>query len=109
MEKIKALVLLSGGLDSLLSAKVLLEQKVAVTAVAFESYFFNSKPAQKAAKQLGIPLKIIDISQEHLEIVKDPYYGYGQGMNPCIDCHLLMLRKAGEMMKNENFDFVATG
>ena len=107
--KTNALVLLSGGLDSILVIKLLQEQDIEVTGISFVSYFFNADLAKKAAKQLKVELKIIDFSDEHLAMVKDPRYGYGKAINPCIDCHLLMSRKAKEVMKKEKFDFVATG
>ncbi len=109
MRQSKALVLLSGGLDSILAAKVLKNQGIKVTALSFKSYFFNVSDAQKAAKHLRIPLKVVDFSKEHLKMVKSPMHGYGKSMNPCVDCHSLMLRKAKEIMKKEKFDFVATG
>jgi len=109
MGKVKAVVLLSGGLDSMLAVKVLMEQGIKVRAISFKSYFFNAKQARKAAKNLKIQLRVVDISKEHLKIVKNPKYGYGKGMNPCIDCHTLMLRRAKEIMEKEKFDFVATG
>ena len=109
MKKNKALVLLSGGLDSILAAKVLKNQGIKITALSFKSYFFNAELAKKAAKNLKIPLKVIDFSKEHLRMVKKPKYGYGKSMNPCIDCHVLMLKKAKEIMKEKGFDFVATG
>lgn len=108
-QKHKALVLLSGGLDSILAAKILLEQEIEVAGLSFKSYFFSTQGAQKAAKQLKIPLKTIDFSQEHLEIVKNPPHGHGKAANPCIDCHLLMLKKAKEIAGKEGFNFVATG
>ncbi len=106
--KIKALVLLSGGLDSMLATKILQEQGIKVTGLSFKSYFFSTNKAQKAARQLKIPLKIIDFSREHLETVKKPKHGYGKAANPCIDCHLLMLQKTKEIMAS-GWDFVATG
>ena len=111
MKKVKVLVLFSGGLDSAIAAEVLKNQRVKILGVYFKSYFFdNSKVAKNLAKSLKIPLKIIDISKEHLKIVKKPKYGYGSAMNPCIDCHILMLKKAKEIMgKNSHADFVATG
>jgi tRNA U34 2-thiouridine synthase MnmA/TrmU len=107
--KTSALVLLSGGLDSILTVKLLQKQGIEITGLTFVSYFFDSTLAEKAAKQLKIKLKIIDFSDEHLTLIKNPRYGYGKAMNPCIDCHLLMLKKAKEIMKKEKFDFVATG
>jgi tRNA U34 2-thiouridine synthase MnmA/TrmU len=61
------------------------------------------------AKKFGFKLRVIDFSKEHLELVKNPKYGYGKAMNPCLDCHILMLKKLKEIMEKENFDFVATG
>ena len=109
MKKTKALVLLSGGLDSILAVKILEAQGVKIKGLGFKSYFFNEKLAKKAAKELNIPIKIIDLSKEHLNLVKKPKYGYGKGMNPCIDCHILMLKKAKQIMLKEKFDLVATG
>jgi len=109
MGKAKALVLFSGGLDSILACKILKEQKIEVVPVFFKSYFFGPEIAQKSAKENGLNLRIEDISKEHLEIVKKPKFGWGTSMNPCLDCHILMLKKAKEIMKKENFDFVATG
>ncbi|MBI4837255.1 MAG: tRNA 4-thiouridine(8) synthase ThiI [Candidatus Portnoybacteria bacterium] len=108
--KTKALVLLSGGLDSTLAVKLLLEQDIEVEGICFYSNFFGCEAARKAAAQLKINLREIDISEEFLEFLRrKPKYGYGVGLNPCIDCHALMLKKAGEIMKNEGFSFVATG
>jgi len=118
MKKVKALVLLSGGLDSILATKILKNQRIRITALSFKSYFFNEKQAQRAAKELRVPLRIIDFSKEHLKMVKKPKYGYGKNMNPCIDCHILMLKKAKEIMEGKKpfgklratkFHFVATG
>jgi len=109
MRQNKALILLSGGLDSILAAKILKDQGIKVVALTFKSYFFNEVAAKKAAKNLKIPLKIVDFSQEHLKMVKNPKHGYGKSMNPCIDCHVLMLKKAKEIMRKDKFDFVATG
>jgi len=103
------LALLSGGLDSILAVKILQVQGIEVTGLTFVSYFFSSQAAKKAAKKLGVELKIVDFSDEHLKIVQGPCYGYGKAINPCIDCHLLMLKKAKEIMTESGYDFVATG
>jgi hypothetical protein len=107
--KTRALVLMSGGLDSMLAAKILAELDVDVVPVCFKSYFFSFKNAQKATQAIGMDLRVEDISQPHLEIVKNPAHGYGGAVNPCIDCHLLMLKTAKAIMDAEGFDFVATG
>ncbi|MFH0852432.1 MAG: tRNA 4-thiouridine(8) synthase ThiI [bacterium] len=108
-KKIKALLLLSGGLDSILAAKLLLEQGIGVIAVNFRTNFCGPSKARPAAQMLGIPLREENIREEFLEVLKKPKYGYGAGLNPCIDCHALMLKKSAEIMRTEEFDFVATG
>jgi tRNA U34 2-thiouridine synthase MnmA/TrmU/8-oxo-dGTP pyrophosphatase MutT (NUDIX family) len=105
----KALILMSGGLDSMLAAKLLMAQGVEVTLLCFKSYFFGCDAAKKAAAQLGLSLRVVDFSDDQFEVVKKPKYGRGGAINPCIDCHLLMIQKAGEIMEKEGFDFVATG
>jgi len=107
--KIKALVVFSGGLDSMLAVKILQEQNIEVTALCFESNFYNADKAKETAKQLDIDLKIIDISEKILELTKNPPNGFGKNMNPCIDCHGMMFRIAGEKMRKDNFDILATG
>ena len=109
MKKTKALVLISGGLDSILAVKVLMEQGVDITGLTFVSNFFDATDSKLLAKKLGIDLIDYDISSEHLEMVKNPKYGYGKNMNPCIDCHGLMVKKAYEIMQKGGFDFIATG
>ena len=105
----KALLLFSGGLDSILVAKILLGQKIKVVPICFASFFFNCNLAKKSATKLDLKLKVIDFSKEHLKIIKKPQYGKGKGMNPCIDCHLLMIKGAKKTMKESKLDFVATG
>jgi tRNA-specific 2-thiouridylase len=60
-------------------------------------------------KELGVKLRVEDISIEHLKVIKKPKYGRGKSFNPCIDCHLMMIKEAGKIMKKEGFDFIATG
>lgn len=105
----KALVLFSGGLDSQLACLILMKEGVEVVPVFFETYFFKGERAKKYAEEIGLILRIEDISEEHLEIVRYPPHGYGKNMNPCIDCHMLMIKKAKEIMEKEGFDFIATG
>ena len=108
-KQVKALVLLSGGLDSILAVKLLLEQGIAVQAINFRTNFCGPSKARPAAAMLGVPLREVNIREEFLAVLKKPKHGYGSGLNPCIDCHVLMLKKAGEIMRQEGFDFVATG
>ncbi|MBM3213155.1 tRNA 4-thiouridine(8) synthase ThiI, partial [Candidatus Poribacteria bacterium] len=91
--------LLSGGLDSILAVRVLQDQDIRIIGVSFVTPFFGPERAKKAAEMLNIQLKIIDITQIHIAILKSPKYGYGKLMNPCIDCHSLMFREAGKIME----------
>ncbi len=106
---VKALALLSGGLDSSLAVKLIQEQEIEVEGVSFTSLFFGAENAKEAAEELGIKLYIRDVSSEILEIVKNPRYGYGKNMNPCIDCHILMAKKAKELMEKVKASFIITG
>lgn len=109
MKKVKALVLFSGGLDSILAAKILQAQGIEVVGLCFSSNFYNAQKAIESAENLGIKLIIEDISVDMLELVKNPPHGYGRNMNPCIDCHAMMIQKAGETARAKSFDFIATG
>ena len=105
----KALCVFSGGLDSMLAAELIRAQGIDVLALFFETPFFSSKKAKKSARSLDLPFKVVDITGRHLEVVRSPKHGYGGNMNPCIDCHALMFRIAGEMLEGEGASFVVTG
>ncbi|WP_305043105.1 thiamine biosynthesis protein [Geoalkalibacter sp.] len=105
----KALGLLSGGLDSSLAAMALKRQGVAVTCIAFVTPFFGAGRAEKAARAMDIPLIVHNIGEMHLEMVKNPRYGYGKNLNPCVDCHAMMFRLAGAVMEEQGFDFLFSG
>ncbi|HKJ05501.1 MAG TPA: thiamine biosynthesis protein [Geopsychrobacteraceae bacterium] len=105
----KALGLMSGGLDSTLAAMTLMRQGIEVTGISFVTPFFGAGKARAAAERIGFPLIVQDISDVHLGMVKKPKYGYGKNMNPCIDCHAMMFRLAGEIMQREGFDFLFSG
>jgi len=107
--KAKAIALFSGGLDSILAVKVIQEQGIDVLAITFVTPFFGAKKSIEAAKRIGLPLLPIDITEEHLAMLKAPKYGYGRNMNPCIDCHVLMLKIAGDKMEELGADFLFTG
>ena len=93
----------------MLSAQVLREQDIDVLALFFETPFFSSTTARKSAAAINLPIEIIDITKDHLKIVKKPKHGYGQNMNPCIDCHSMMLRRTGEMLEEKGASFFITG
>ena len=105
----KALCVFSGGLDSMLAAGLIRAQGIDVRALFFETPFFTSNKARKSAQSMDLPFKVVDITKRHLEVVKRPKHGYGGNMNPCIDCHALMFRIAGEMLEQEGASFVLTG
>lgn len=106
---IRALCLLSGGLDSQLAARLLLEQGIEVQGLTFKSIFFSARAGERAARQLDIPLLIDDFTPTILALLVQPKHGFGSAMNPCIDCHIAMVRRAGELMRERGFQFVSTG
>lgn len=121
----KAVALISGGLDSLLAAKVMLEQGIHVEGINFFTGFCveghthairkkdKAKPKRNnalwSAEQLGIKLHIIDVIEEYKDVLLNPKHGYGQNMNPCLDCKGFMVKKALEWIKENDFDFIITG
>jgi tRNA U34 2-thiouridine synthase MnmA/TrmU len=113
MTKVKALALLSGGLDSILAAKLILNQGIDVIAVNFVTPFCLCKKgeseAAEAAKQLGVPLKVVNVGDEYLKMVRKPKHGYGRNINPCIDCKIFMLKKAKKYAKEIGASFIFTG
>lgn len=105
----RALALLSGGLDSQLAVCVLRDAGVEVEGVTFETPFFNADAARRAAAALGVKHHVVDFTLDEISLLKNPPHGFGGAMNPCIDCHALMIKRAGELMERLGFDFIATG
>ena len=105
----RALGLCSGGLDSTLAGLVLRKQGILVEWVNFETPFFSAANAHRAAEITGIPLTVKNITDEYVAMLRNPHCGYGQNMNPCLDCHALMFRKAAEIMRERGFDFLFSG
>ena len=115
-KKPKAVALLSGGLDSSLAVRMMLEEGIDVEAVAVKTPFCDfdcgkgcGQRVKEVADELGIKLKTVYFGEEYLRMLKNPKYGYGSGMNPCIDCRGMMYSAAKEHMKKINADFVITG
>jgi tRNA-uridine 2-sulfurtransferase len=108
-KKARALVLFSGGLDSILVVRVLQEMGVNVRLIHFTSPFYSSEWARKSAKGLGKRLIEVPVGREYFRMVKHPDHGHGSGMNPCIDCKVYMLRRAERVRKELGMDFLATG
>lgn len=106
----EAIVLFSGGLDSLTVARILQEQNIKVKGVCFVSSFFQADRAKKSAQEINLPLEVVDISQDLLKLVKNPPHGHGKHLNPCLDCHALMLKTAYNLfIKGKKKKFLASG
>ncbi len=106
-------MLFSGGLDSLLAIAVLRQQDIGVLALSIATPFNNvskrRKELEELTKKLGASFRVIKTGREYVELVKNPKFGYGKWLNPCIDCKIYMLKKAKEIMEREGYDFIATG
>ncbi len=121
----KAVSLISGGLDSMLATKAIMEQGIHVEGINFYTGFCveghthairkqeRAKPKRNnalwVAEQLGIKLHIIDIVEEYKDTVINPKHGYGSNLNPCLDCKIFMVRHAKQWMEQNGFDFIITG
>jgi len=109
----KALGLLSGGLDSTLAIKIVLESGVEVEAVNFVTPFGQTRKdgwgAPEVAKSFNVPLKVIKTGADYLRMVRNPRFGYGKNINPCIDCKIFMLKKAKKYAKEIDAKFIFTG
>jgi tRNA-specific 2-thiouridylase len=112
----KAIALLSGGLDSTLAAKLMMDQGIELEALNFMTVFCTCTnrgetclASQKAVNALGIPLKVFNVSEEYLNVIKHPRHGYGSHMNPCIDCRIFMLKKSKAYMRATGASFIITG
>ncbi len=122
-KQVKAVALISGGLDSMLAAKIIQEQGVHVEGINFFTGFCHSghtsairkttkrkrNDALFVAEQLGMKLHIIDVVNEYKDVLLNPKFGYGKNMNPCLDCKIFMVSKAREWMEKNDFDFIITG
>jgi len=115
--KRKAIALLSGGLDSTLAVKMMLDLGIDVEALNFTSPFCTctgknsgcKSEAVRVAQEYDIPIKVVHKGLDYLEIIRNPVHGYGKGINPCIDCRIYLLKKAKEYMIESGADFVFTG
>jgi tRNA-specific 2-thiouridylase len=113
----KAVALLSGGLDSTLAVKLMIDQGIDVTAVHFTSVFCNCSPkkagckmhARKVAEEFAVPIIVIHKGMDYIKMVENPPHGHGSAINACIDCRIYMLRKVKEMMPELGASFVITG
>lgn len=113
---VKAIAMLSGGLDSILATRLILEQGIEVEAINFLTVFCtctargkNCLASKSAADKLGIGIKVFEVSKEYFGIVKSPKYGYGSNLNPCLDCRIFMFKRAARYMREIGASFLITG
>lgn len=106
----EAIVLFSGGLDSILAVRILQTQDIGVTGLNIVTPFHdNSEEACRLGRDLGIEVLVETLGNDYAAMLKKPRWGFGKGVNPCIDCRTMMLRRAYDVMVRRGADFVATG
>jgi tRNA-uridine 2-sulfurtransferase len=111
-EAIRALSVISGGLDSILATRIVMDQGVDVTAVHFVTPFFGSGHGtltSRMADRYGIRAESVDIGESYLDMLASPQYGYGKNFNPCVDCKILLFSEARRMMERLGARFIITG
>src|SRR5439155_19267818 len=115
----KAVALLSGGLDSMLAVRVVLEQGIPVTGIRFITHFgcdpvtagscgHDVEPLVKVWGHLGFTVRMSHLGQDYIDMVKNPKFGYGKNMNPCVDCRIMMISWAREALEREGAGFLIT-
>ncbi|GMR04288.1 MAG: hypothetical protein BMS9Abin23_0181 [Thermodesulfobacteriota bacterium] len=116
----KAVALLSGGLDSTLAVKMMVDQGIEVHALNFTSAFCTctsssrkdggcKSESRRVASEFGIPIKVMIKGSDYIDIVRNPDHGYGKGMNPCVDCRIYMFKEAKRYMEEIGASFIITG
>src|SRR3989338_5493822 len=110
-KRVKAVGLISGGLDSALAAKVIKDLGAEVYGVYFAMPWgcCDKGKAQSTADQLGINFIVLQLDERYLEMVRNPKHGYGSALNPCVDCRIHMFSRAGQYMRSIEADFIFTG
>jgi len=114
-ENVKAIALMSGGLDSILAARLIMDQGIDVTGLSCKHPFHQGPPPgekampEQAAEELGIELVRPDVSEKLINMVKAPAHGYGKHLNPCIDCRIIYLTEGERLMKERGAHFLVTG
>lgn len=116
MKDVRAIALFSGGLDSILATRLIMNQGVDVIAVQFVTPFFNydilhdvQGYQQKIFEKYGIQVRVVDISAGYMNLLRKPTYGFGKNFNPCVDCKIFMMQHAKELMLELGASFLVTG
>ena len=116
MSETTALGLFSGGLDSILACRIIGDQGIRVRALKFVTPFFDhallekeQEYQQEVQKKYGIAVELIDLSNGYIELLRNPAHGFGKNFNPCIDCKIMMLTRARELMAEYHASFLITG
>ena len=116
MNQVRALSLFSGGLDSICATRLIMAQGVEVVAVKFVSPFFGydilrdkQGYREEIQRKFGIDVVVYDISEEYLQMLRNPAHGFGKYFNPCIDCKIFMLERAKTMLPELEASFLITG
>ncbi|MBI2478113.1 MAG: 7-cyano-7-deazaguanine synthase, partial [Planctomycetia bacterium] len=106
----RCVVLLSGGLDSMLAIRIMQEQGIEVEALNFKTIFTCCQDqSAQTARDLGVRLTIVGQDDDYLDLVKEPQFGRGKGANPCVDCRIYMFEKAKRFMHQIGADFIVSG
>ncbi len=111
----KAVILISGGIDSILAAKISLEAGIELHGLFIKTIFFTGKKngkidkIEEITKKLKFPFSVLDAQTEYIKLLRKPEYGYGKNFNPCIDCHAFFLKKAKKFLNVVDADFIITG
>jgi tRNA-specific 2-thiouridylase len=107
---VRCVVLLSGGLDSMLAVRIMQEQQIEVEALNFKTIFTCCQDqSAQAARDLGVPLTVVGQDDDYLDLIRAPRFGYGKGANPCVDCRIYMFEKAKRFMRQVDAQFVVSG
>ena len=111
MSKKAGVCLYSGGLDSILAIKLILDQGFKIIALKLVTPFFYERSGSDplwVLEQEGVTIQYLDITKEFMDMLGSPHYGYGKNLNPCLDCKILMLKRAKNLMHKIGANFVFT-
>ncbi len=116
MKQVTAIGLFSGGLDSITACRVIMSQSIRVIALKFVTPFFDDSLLERADEyraevrdKFGIDVRVVDLSEGYIELLREPKHGYGKHFNPCVDCKIFMLTRARELMAEFGASFLFTG